>query len=1263
MNDKYKDGYPAAWSDADIDQYEATGQEPAKASNGVWLEDIERETRALRDWTVPELYALYNGEILSQYDAGSDGFVNAVQGKARSKFGKVVNKWGQDEVLNWLVSGKEPAKTPAGNYLNDPDRFIQAPAKLTDSELTDFGLGYFGEYEPDRLPALVEAQTRFNLPDGITFADFALYCKDGQLPAIGSHGSLINDRNRAMRELSEWADNEVFDWAVDEIASPEGISEEALLARAIELIGGEWYWTQGDVKAYLIDDTVPEPEEIDFTLLTTAQQLRFARDTHLQTVVDHLVATLKREVLRPDEFAKRTDFVAVPDAWSADDIKGYVVHEILPPVVDNLWLGDITRAGRNPNELTFDELEAVYRGVIEVDNPQAGLNRIVAFLYRENPSQYGALYQEEALAAYYDQIPPKRNSDGVLVRDRERDLIGVEEWSDELVRDLAAGKIETAQTVFIDALIDSRTLRWADVGDLAQRRAWFMANSGPALTPNGVFVDDPRRESKTVRELSSPELIALLNTWITTTPAIAEELLVTELAARQLIKSADWTFEEAKAYVNEGKEPEKTERGTDKLRYDDTTLTRKSDLKFFADWANGEIKLPNPAPVVLNRVRELLGANNASDGEILTLLKAYKGDGNDRFTEPTVLDEVMSGDERGRKMACVLWGLDKDTPIDAVVAHGQQLKDNGQLASTGVLLVDTARQVRPSHLWVLAELRAWARGEILGSTASGDDAMVVALRRLIPSIQPGWDNDAVKAFVADGTAPALTQYGVLVRDLVRDKRYPSDWTDNDLKSWLVNELVTPVAASDIKLVIRTRFKVPSKYTDEQMARLVIFGEEVVATVEPFKQARTASDAQIEAFLRGEFTVSDEQVTQAFLEARHRFKIDERWTDAAIAHYYQTGEYPAKTSNGLLVEDRLRDITSIEKWSYAEMVAFAKGEFQAKTIAYRGQAFLARARTMINRESNLPADRWNDEEVVAYLQRGVRPAALSSNVFVNDPRRLAKEALSWTNEELKAWLRGEIEATEKAPEKDLWGVVYRRFQVENAWYSEDARSYVLTGARVPATPSGIWVRDRERDARPAYTWSRAEIKAWARQQILPGLHASEQDLVKQAALCFHLPTSLSAEMIKSRVADITEDTTPMTVTFVREDLLAYAEGMKKEGAIEARAALYQQLLNRCIMRVCALKGQDFVDGWSELLRFFYAQKDGLLTASTLYNGVPMMNLTAKGQKHFQYMTTILFSTCDPETRDAAAKRIDWAISLAGLPSDDQRHEILAYYSIG
>jgi hypothetical protein len=46
-----------------------------------------------------------------------------------------------------------------------------------------------------------------------------------------------------------------------------------------------------------------------------------------------------------------------------------------------------------------------------------------------------------------------------------------------------------------------------------------------------------------------------------------------------------------------------------------------------------------------------------------------------------------------------------------------------------------------------------------------------------------------------------------------------------------------------------------------------------------------------------------------------------------------------------------------------------------------------------------------------------------------------------------------------------------------------------------------------------------------------------------------------------------------------------------------------------------------------------------------------------------MTTVLYRTCDPATRDANVKsNIDWTIALAGLPTEESRHMLLGYYGI-
>lgn len=1255
MADKYNGNYPKAWTDAQIDEYLESGREPDKASNGVWVTDVEREEKDLVDWTVAELFALYSGELDSTVDPGGDAFVAAIRVKARLKSADA-GKWGNDELYEWLVSGKEPAKTPRGNFVNDPERFTKDVHLLNDSELLDFGLELFGPYSRDREYVLVEALERFGLPTGTTFEDYTQYCVDGSKPAVAEHGSLVHDRTRAGRLLSEWTEEEILDWIVGGIDSA-GHDEKELLAAAIEQVGGEWYWSKVHVQSYLVTNTMPDSSDIETESMSMAQFLKFLRETKCDEQVKAYIAKVGREYMEPtDTFGPDV----VPKAWSDDEIQAWALEETIPAFFENVWVNDVTREERSP--LTFDETKAIFHGKITVSD--AVKEESYANWQSALTDEAQELYVDDALAWFFDDDEPRRTETGEFYLSKLRDSKPVVEWTDADVRMLLSEQIITKLDYDVEEVIERKTAQWAGLGTIEQRTEWFVNETEPALTPNGVFIDDPRRKGLPIREWGDAELIALANQWIFPDTTVMAEAIIAVLFDRKLIKSDDWTLDEAAEFLNTGKEPEKTDFGNDVIGYDETALNRKSDLKFFSDWANGKVLLPNPEPQILNRVRALIGANSASDEELKGYLRGYKADGSDKFRELTLREQLDSGCPEVAQKVAYLWNLPVGSSIEECIAAYDNFEE-GTLASTGVLMVDERRDVKAAKNWALEEIRAWARGEIPSSKATSPATLVTAVRSLISAIGTGWDDVSIRTFVATGEPPKTTSTGVLVVDIVRDKKYPTDWEDADLTAWAKGEIVTNVNPGDIKLTIRNRFKVPSKWTDAQMLTYVQTGEEPAPEpAQPFTNARSATDRQIEAWLRGEFEVSLALEAAAFLEARARFKLNVQWTDAAIRTYYKDGVTPAKTSNGLFVEDRLRDITSVAKWSFAEVVAFAKDEFKAPTIGKKGPAFLARARQLIQVEKGLPSGKWADVEVLTYLQTGECPVAVGGTVFTNDPSRASKQAIQWTDNELKAWLRGEIDETAMAPAQDLWERVYVKFNVPNAWYTSDARSYVLEGKVVPSTPSGIYVRDRERDLRPYYAWTRAEVKAWARGQILPGLNAQEADLVRHACTCFNIPSTLSPDFIKQRVASITEDTTPMTVGFVREDLLSFAAGMKKEGADEEKAALYHGLMLRCISRVCALKGQDFVDGWSELLKFYYDHRNTLFQWKNLYFGMGMMAVSAKQQKHYNQMTTVLYRTADPVTRDTVVRNgIDWVIALAGLPTDEARHQVMAYYGIG
>jgi hypothetical protein len=1263
MNDKYKGQYPKAWTDVEVDEYLASGREPDKASNGVWVSDVEREDKDLVQWTVAEMFALYNGELVSDRDPSSEGFLAALLMKAKLECPDA-NKWGTDELYHWLMTGKEPEKTKAGNYVNDPERFTKDVHLLNDSELVDFGCGYFGPFERDREHVLVEALDRFSLDIDTTFEDYAQYCMHRVTPPKAPNGSLINSRSRSIRLVTDWKDEELFDWAIGAIDSA-GHDEAELLTAATLNVGGEWFWSKEDVAAFITDGTIADIANIDLDRLSLEALPGFIKQTGSDAAFALYLTKVDRRPMTPLEFSGSQARSAVAVQWSDEQIRAFIVEGTVPAYWKSMWETDTTREGRIPSSLTAGEIEGAYREkLVYTDAQREEILKFTADALRAHGKKpYSELYDDEALALHFDEVAPAITSEGLLVRNFYRDSLSIKEWTNDEVRALLKREIITPVVWDINTVLTDRLNKsWEGLAPFEQLVQWFVDDVIPPVTENGVYIKDPRRCTASISQWSDSELVALAHGWIEGLDNVTEESLIATLADKQLIKSADWSLKEVLAFLTDGTEPARTEFGSDAVTYDDQTINRKNDLRFFADWANGKVTLPNTKEQVLNRARTIIGANVASDSELMAYLKAYKGDGTDAFHELSLLEQLQDGTDVSRRKVIGLWNLSADTTTEEAIVIGKAFSE-GELTSNGVLRIDPRRDFCGAYMWSLEELRSWARGEIPQGASSTPATLVNALRARISSIDAGWDDDSVKRFAATGEQPKRTSTGVLVVDVVRDKKYPSDWSDEDLKAWANQEVITPVPSADVMLSIRTRFNIPSRYSNTEAIRYLLTGEEPVAADElPFESVLKASDLQLQGWLRGEVQYLGTDEAGLYAEIRARFKIDVHWVDSAIVHFYKTGQHPKKTSNGLFIEDRLRDLSSIEHWSFAEMEAFAKGEFTAPTIAMKGVAFIARARNLISVEKGLPAGMWAITEIVTYLQTGERPAALAGNVFANDPKREAKAPLSWTNDELRAFLRKEIPATDKAPEQALWDLAYMRFSIPSPWYPEDARSYVLTGTKVPATPSGIWIRDRERDQRSVWTWSRAEVKAWARGLILPGLKATEEELVTHAAYCFNLPATLSPEMIKLRVAGITEDTTPMTVAFVREDLLAYAEGMKKEGGVEAKAALYQQLLYRCITRVTALRQQDFVDGWTELLKFYFDHKSTIFTPGQLYNGVAMMAISSKQQKHFQHMTTILYNTCDPAQRDAQVKRIDWSIGLAGLPNEESRHELLGYYGI-
>lgn len=962
MSDKYNGNYPKAWTEGEVATYQESGREPPKTSNGLWVTDGEREARELADWSLAELFALANGELYSFHTTGTDDFFKAVRGRAVLVDRDAVS-WGEDDLNDWLMFERTPAKSPNGYYINDPERWIKDADKWNDTELADLGAGYFGVPEKSQLYILDEASERFGLELGITWDDFVTYIKSGVRPAMTSHDVLVNDRNRAGKTAAEWSEDELVSWLLGEIAVEDEAMEARLLARCIEMLQCGRYWTRDMVREYAVNDVWPD---VDYKQYTDEQLTVLAEqdnDTEAQ-------------------------------------------HELL---------------SRHP---AFD--------------------------------------------------PPKEPED-------ETPVPPVTEQPDD-----SSG--ETAPE------------------------------------------DDP----------ADPE------------PA------------------------------DESGEPETG-----------------------PDVSSDEDHCPPPP-------------------------------------EPDVEEPPQ-----------VLW--------TDLVPEGTAIYEALVTGTPDVVITDTERRrILSASKWTLQELVGWARGEIGNSLNTTDETLVTALRIALGSFVRNWSDSAVKEFVRSQELPAGFQCGVLVEDCIRDKMHPGDWTEDELKAWASGNVITTVDEGRILLAARNRLRIPDRLNDEEAKEYIVTGILPDDTVPPIEADKPVSKRQLDEWLKGNLPAAKSEEERLFTQARQAYGIDIHWTNAHLLAFIRNGTSPQRLADGTLVEDRMRCLDSFNNWSWKELRALAAGEV---TAHFPIADAMVRIRRLIDVQFGVSPAHWSDEDVLSYLLTNSKPKALESGVYINDPTRPLKQALEWRDAEMKAWLRGEITATDKAKDDDLWDNLYLRFNIPLFWYREDAKSYVLTGAVVPSTPSGIWVRDRNRDARPVKHWTRREIKAWCRGQIMPAIEASPETMIRRAADLFGVTTLLDADAIKKRISAITEESMTMTVKFVTDDLAAYEAGRKAAGDNAAANAPYQTMLDRCINRVLRLDAEDFVQGWTELLNFFHKNSNGIMSAKKVYTGVGQMSITPKGLRLFNNMTAILIGTCDPSTRDnAVRKTIEWNASLKEISNEKTRQNILAYYGL-
>jgi len=960
-----------------------------------------------------------------------------------------------------------------------------------------------------------------------------------------------------------------------------------------------------------------------------------------------------------------------PTAWTQREIAVYEQLGQEPPKTRNgLWVGDVEREARDLADWSLAELFALANNELYTQQ-QPGTGdfyrtlRTKALLVDKDALKWS---EEELYDWLLFERTPERTPNGNYLNDPARWTKDASTWNDSELVDLGCGyfgELDRSKLYILDEACERFDLPLGITFE--DYCAYIRDRIKPELTSNGVLINDRRRASKAVADWTDDELQAYALGELE--PDSTDEALL----ARALDAfGGEWYWDRA-SLLTWVRDEEIPEVDLDYSRFSTDQLKRlvreENDTRAYEVL---EKSLPLPNAIDHSWWDEDQRRNYLLDGvipeepvEVVEPEELPEPEPETVETpEPETLDEVVVEEE-------VLEEPEPEEELPPVtptvwtdlVTEDSPLFDALSVSTSDEIIADSEqRTLLSASRWSLAELVGWARGLIPAGLNTTEATLIAALRLHCGPFVTNWTDDAVKSFIALHELPEGFDSGMLVEDVIRDKKHPGDWTDEELTAYAAGKIRTATAKPDeIMLTLRVRFNVPGHLNDEQVKRFVANGEYEAEVIAPITVANIASDAQLKAWLDGNMTVSPELEAELFNLVRGRHRIDAHWTDQQVLAHFRNGTQPTVTADGVLVEDRLRDTSTPVKWTWKELQALNRGEISAE-FSPDCVAFMTRVRELIRIQYGHNDVNWSDREVLMFLERQTVPRALESGVYLNDPTRIYRSASEWREVELKAWLSGDIQPTEAATEEQLWHETYVRFKVPVFWYREDAKSYVLHGTEVPATPSGIWLRDRNRDARPAKHWTRREIKAWCRGLILPGINASSEELVNQASRLFGVSALLDDDSIKRRIAEITEESMTMTVKFVTDDLASYAQGREAAGSNALKAAPYQTLLERCISRVLRLEGEDFVQGWTELLLFFHKHSTGITSAKKLYVGVGQMAITPKGLRNFQNMTAILMTTCDPANRDRAVRLTEWTTALKELPNEKARQGLLAYYGV-
>lgn len=1354
-------GYPDAWTANGIRLVLGGDPEPEKTAQGVWVEDVTRDRRAILEWSTIELGAFLLGQITSEKytreDALSAGRVLLIDNGDSLPY----IRWHDHDLIAYLGEQASPPATTANGVPLDGKTLLEEPASdLFDVELKDYMAGLLGVPPLERqVELLMEIHKRFNLDSSTSLDDAANLVLNGIEPPVTDTGVRINDLVRESKVAEDWNDDELRAWADGKISAGEYAPDDHLAKEIARRSDLPLTWTAEQVKAYFAEGVRPPKTADEFTQDDIIAWIKGGEGATAGATQEELSG-------RALSFCN-----AFPMAWSVKEKLTYLVDGIEPPKTSQgVWKNDLVREEQSlvhwgdlelkawatgeitlPERYTDADLCELLRARLKVDYSNDDLKAFIAdgrepesvvvcgqtltinsyvrselpisewseaeilagltekinmeghssddFMaeIRQRVSAGNDWDEEDAIAALTNpDHQPAKTTHGYLVNDKSRANKPIAQWEDDEIVDFLNSEFGVAQEIPISeiaATIRNRRSFPANFGDELVIEH-FAEKKEPEKTALGDYVRDPDRNNKPASEWTDSELDAFLCG--TLQPSVKANIDALTIRCREYKRFPDaWSIYDAIRFYKDGIEPERASTGAWKVNVHivDGWVPSKNDLAILAGAAKGEIDLPASVNVA-QHARRLYALSNVSDIEIVQWLESLSREEIEApFNRLTLLRVIKASEWNAEDLRHWLRGevteyVAPDVDLYAQVRALFQIVDNitddelanyvlndgaTKVTSTGVLVNDASRNDKSASQWSAEELTAWCRGEIETGIHCTDATMRNALVRLWPDIQPAWSLNEAKAYVGEDITPAKAESGFWIEDLTRATRYVGDWPTEELAAAIKGEINLPgnVTLSSVYVAFRIHRSLPDRWSDQDVLHWVNTGKEpasvgAVLVRDPRreqKHPREWTDDEVRAWLSGSVSATLKATPDALMnEARRRFGYNDAWTDEQVIANAVDGVVPEKTSTGVWVIDRNRASKTADQWSIDELKAFAKGEISPGATSPKDLITAARNWAVIN--LNQSVEHWSNQEIFQWLKTGVKPTLSSGGLYTNSPARANLHAEEWSKDELVGWLKGELSATKSAPEDALMDAVITKWRLPAEWNEEVVKGYVLFNRQPEKTTNGLWVDDQVRARKAAKHWSLEEIRAWAAGEVQPGILATDQELIRESRIRFHLSEGLSDERLKHLVAVMKEEPLSMSIQLVKDALSAYAAGMGPGVKVtEAEAAGFQQSLYRTFVRVLNMQGREFVDGWTLILDFLNNNRNTLFTEKKRNRGWGQLKMATRDRTTFEQILDLAIRTADPATRYENARNVNLGVALRGITSEASRQLIMQYYQLG